>query len=177
VTLRVVCFFRRKKMGTWRGASLFLRGHPPQSLPGVYRFLPPTYSRAPALHIARDRTPCSWCCHKRCGGVLVTMCSNRETAPRCAVSARQDALRARRGRVGGVGAPLMGGGGTAALRGSCQALAQTLPCSAPNAGVLPWAKHTLLSARPRIFEGRKRCLAPRPPRWSDRTATAGESGC
>ena len=40
----------------------------------------------------------------------------------------------------------MGGGGTAALRGSCQALAQTLPCSAPNAGVLPWAKHTLLRA-------------------------------
>jgi len=132
VTLRVVCFFRRKKMGTWRGASLFLRGHPPQSLPGVYRFLPPTYSRAPALHIARDRTPFSWCCHKRCRGVLVTMCSNRETAPRCAVSARQDALRARRGRVGGVGAPLRGGGGTAALRGSCQALAQTLPCSAPS---------------------------------------------
>ena len=55
--------------------------------------------------------------------------------------------------------------------------APALPCSVPNAGVLPWAKHTLLSARPRIFEGRKRCLAPRPPRRSHRTATAGENGC
>jgi len=70
VTLRVVCFFRRKKMGTWRGASLFLRGHPPQSLPGVYRFLPPTYSRAPALHIASNRTPSLWRCHTSVGGCV-----------------------------------------------------------------------------------------------------------
>jgi len=55
--------------------------------------------------------------------------------------------------------------------------APALPCSAPNAGVLSYSKHTLLSARPRIFEGRKRCLAPRPPRRSHRTATAGENGC
>jgi len=87
VTLRVVCFFRRKKMGTWRGASLFLRGHPPQSLPGVYRFLPPTYSRAPALHIARDRTPCSWCCHKAlwgCAGYYVQQ--QGDSAALCRVS-------------------------------------------------------------------------------------------
>ncbi len=55
--------------------------------------------------------------------------------------------------------------------------APALPCSAPNAGVLSYSKHTLLSARPRIFEGRKRCLALRPPRRSHRTATAGENGC
>jgi len=52
----------------------------------------------------------------------------------------------------------MGGGGTAALPGSCQALAQTLPCSAPNAGVLPWAKHTLLSADPVFLRGAKDAL-------------------
>jgi len=42
VTLRVVCF-SGKEMGTWRGASLFVRGHPPHSLPGVYRFSPTAY--------------------------------------------------------------------------------------------------------------------------------------
>jgi len=46
VTLRVVCFSAKEK-GTWRGASLFVRRHPPHSLPGVYRFLPPAYNRAP----------------------------------------------------------------------------------------------------------------------------------
>ncbi len=57
----------------------------------------------------------------------------------------------------------MGGGGTAALRGSCQALAQTLPCSAPNAGVLPRAKHTLLSADPVFLRGAKDALLSADP--------------
>jgi len=40
-----------------------VRGHPPQILPGVYRFFLPAYSRAPPLHIARARTPFSWRYH------------------------------------------------------------------------------------------------------------------
>jgi len=61
----------------------------------------------------------------------------------------------------------MGGGGTAALRGSCQALAQTLPCSAPNAGVLPWAKHTLLRALHGGHTGppRREKMAASVPSW------------
>ncbi len=61
----------------------------------------------------------------------------------------------------------MGGGGTAALRGSCQALAQTLPCSAPNAGVLPRAKHTLLRALHGGHTGppRREKVAARIPSW------------
>jgi len=102
-----VCFSAKEK-GTWRGASLFVRRHPPHSLPGVYRFLPPAYNRAPPLHIATAHTPFLLVLSQRCGGVLVTMCSAQvDSAPLCGVSPSERAQRAQR-CVRGLGAPLRG---------------------------------------------------------------------
>jgi len=52
--LRAVCFFPRKKMGTRRGASLFLRGHSPANLArSVPLFAAGVQSRAHAAHSQR----------------------------------------------------------------------------------------------------------------------------
>jgi len=77
----------------------------------------------------------------------------------------------------------MGGGGTAALRGSCQALAQTLPCSASSTVVTQdrhGGRKWLLASRPGWGGCRQRTpphkLNTRPPGGERAPSQAGTPG-
>ena len=160
-----------------RGVTFCAEAPPAKLARSVPLFAAGVQPHCPPLHIARNRTPFSLAVlHRCCGGVRSYYVQpQRDRAALCSVSqsgggGAQGALR---GRGGGLGAPLTG-----TRRQSCAPWLLWPPNAPPAAwSVACWraSSSRRRAQRARGFRVTRTHLAPRPPRWSHRTATAGES--